>query len=68
MQVFGKILTVLGAVFAGMGVVAVIKKPGSVYRSDKEQQNPLEGKRVCFVENEEEPANARQCRWRARTP
>lgn len=58
MQIFGKILTVFGVVFAGMGIVAIIKKPGSVYRSDKEQQNPLEGKRVRFVENEEEPVNA----------
>ena len=52
------VIIVLGAIFAGMGVVAIIKKPNSVYRGKKEQQNPLEGKRVRFVEDPDEPENA----------
>ena len=58
MSTLGKIVTVLGAVAAGMAAVAVIKKPGSVYKNRPEEKNPMEGKKVEFVENENEPANA----------
>ena len=58
MQALGKVLTALGAVAAGMAVVGLIKKPGSVYKDKPEERNPMEGKRVKFVENEDEPANA----------
>ena len=39
-------------------VIGIIKKPGSVFRNKPEQQNPMEGKKVVFVENPEEPVNA----------
>ena len=52
-------------VIAGLGVgavaltaVAIKKKPGSVYDDKPEEKNPMEGKKVKFVENEDEPANA----------
>ena len=58
MHALGKVLTALGAVAAGMAVVGFIKKPGSVYKDKPEERNPMEGKRVKFVEDESEPANA----------
>ena len=58
MHALGKVLTALGVVAAGMAVVGIIKKPGSVYRDKPEERNPMEGKKVKFVEDETEPANA----------
>lgn len=62
MKKFGMFLTVgtatLGAAFSVTSIVAAIKKNDSQYQNDPDQQNPLEGKKVIFVENEEEPANA----------
>lgn len=58
MHALGKVITALGAVAAGMTVVAAIKKPGSVYKDKPEEQNPMEGKKVIFVEDETESANA----------
>lgn len=53
-----QILIALGAVTGVLTVTAVIKKSGSVYKHNPEEQNPMEGKRVRFVENPSEPANA----------
>lgn len=58
MHALGKVITALGAVAAGMAVVAAIKKPGSVYQDKPEERNPMEGKKVKFIENADEPANA----------
>ena len=58
MNVLGKIATTLAAVAAGMAVVGAIKKPGSIYKDKPEEKNPMEGKKVKFVENADEPANA----------
>lgn len=58
MHAFGKVITALGAIAVGMAVVAAIKKPWSVYWDRPEEKNPMEGKKVKFVENESEPANA----------
>ena len=58
MNTLGKVITVLGDVAAGMAVVGAIKKPGSVYRDKPEERNPMEGKKVRFVEDETEPLNA----------
>lgn len=38
--------------------IAIIKHPESVYKSQPEERNPLEGKKVVFVENDNEPGNA----------
>ena len=48
----------LGITAAGLAVIGAIKKPGSVYKNEPDQQNPMEGKRVRFVEDDSEPANA----------
>lgn len=58
MQTLGKVLTVIGFIAAGMGIVGLIKKSSSVYKNDLSQRNPMEGKKVKFVENEIEPENA----------
>ncbi|MCR4612177.1 MAG: sugar transferase [Lachnospiraceae bacterium] len=41
-----------------MTVLAIIKKPGSVYKNEPDQWNPMEGKKVRFVENDDEKENA----------
>lgn len=38
--------------------VAIIKKPGSVYQNHPEEKNPMEGKVVRFIENQNEQENA----------
>lgn len=58
MQTLGKVLTAIGVVIAGMAAVGIIKKPGSVYKNKPEEQNLVQGKKVKFVENPSEPANA----------
>ena len=52
------ILFILIAGFVLMEIVAVVKKPGSRYENQPEEQNPMEGKMVRFVEDETEPENA----------
>lgn len=49
---------ILIGLFLTMYVVALIKRPGSRYMDKLEEQNPMEGKTVRFVENENEPENA----------
>ena len=58
MYTLGKVITAISIVAAGMAVVGYAKKPGSVYRDKPEERNPMEGKRVKFVEDESEPPNA----------
>lgn len=52
------VLEIIAALFVLLGIVAFIKKPGSVYKNQPEQQNPMEGKRVVFVADPAEPMNA----------
>ena len=49
---------ILIGLFLVMYVVALIKRPGSRYMDKPEEQNPMEGKMVRFVEDENEPENA----------
>ena len=58
MNPFLWVIFVLVCLFVVMYVVAMIKRPGSRYKNDKSQQNPMEGKKVRFIENESEPENA----------
>ena len=51
-------LYVFLGIVALMAVVAIVKKPSSVYRDKLEEQNPMEGKKVVFVPNENEKENA----------
>ena len=47
-----------GAAFCGLTAVAKMKKNKSVYGNESEQKNPLEGHKVVFVQNDDEPENA----------
>ena len=51
-------LIIVTAVILIMTLVAIIKKPGSVYKNDKSQQNSMQGKKVRFVADESEKENA----------
>ena len=52
------ILFGLIAIFALMGVIALNKKPESIYKNRPDQRNPMEGKKVVFIEVNSEPENA----------
>ena len=58
LKVILTILAILAVAFILMVILALAKKGGSVYGNEPEQRNRLEGKRVVFVENENEPENA----------
>ena len=49
---------ILGTGFTVLSVIAKVKKKSSVYMDASDQKNPLEGKKVRFIENENEPENA----------
>ena len=57
-KVIGVSAAVLCTAFVTASVVSKKKKPGTVYDNEPEQKNPLEGKKVVFVENVEEKENA----------
>ncbi len=52
------IVWILLAVIVVMGLLAIIKKPGSIYKGEPDQWNPMQGKKVKFIENIDEFANA----------
>ncbi len=58
MRVFLIILIVIGIVAILMSLLAIINKPSSVYNNKPEEKNPMQGKMVRFVEDDDEPANA----------
>lgn len=49
---------VLGTAFVETSIVAKKKKAASVFENEPEQRNPLEGKKVVFVEDENDKENA----------
>ena len=51
------ILIVIG-LFLLLYIVAMFKRPRSRYKGNMAEQNPMEGKKVRFVVNENEPENA----------
>lgn len=57
-RVVGVTSVVVSTAFVGMMVLAKLKKGESVYDDDIKEKNPLEGKKVYFVENEEDKENA----------
>ena len=58
LKVILTILAILAVAFILMVILALAKKKSSVYGNEPEQKNPLEGKKVVFVENENESENA----------
>lgn len=57
-NIIGIIAAALGTTFVVTTLVAKLKKGNSIYENEPAQKNPLEGKKVIFVENEEEKMNA----------
>lgn len=57
-KVVKAIVVGVGSVFVGMNILAKIKKKKAVYQKEAEQQNPFEGKKVVFVEDENDAENA----------
>ena len=58
LKVILTILAILAVAFILMVILALAKKKSSVYGNEPKQRNPLEGTKVVFVENENEPENA----------
>ena len=51
-------LIVVAIVLSALISIAIIKKPSSIYKNVPSEQNPMEGKKVIFVKNDEELENA----------
>lgn len=49
---------ILPVIFVILSIIAIKKKKDSVYEDQPDEKNPLEGKRVVFVEDEDKPENA----------
>lgn len=58
MKVLLIILLVIAAIALVMTIIALIKKPASVYKNNPQERNPMENKKVVFVENNSEKENA----------
>ena len=55
------LLIILGALLSVLlllGIIAIIKKPDSVFARQPEQQNPMEGKKVVLIEDANDKENA----------
>jgi len=52
------VFSAIGAAVAALVVATVIKKKDSVYDHEPEQKNPMEGKKVVFVEDDSDKENA----------
>ena len=52
------IIAILAVVFVVLSIIAVKTKKKSVYDDQPEEKNPLEGKKVVFVEDEQDQENA----------
>ena len=57
-KIAGATAVMLGTVFTGMKIWAKVKKGDSVYRDEPSEQNPMEGKKVIFVKDENDAENA----------
>lgn len=58
MKVLLIVLLVIAAIALVMAIIALIKKPASVYKNKPDERNPMENKKVVFVENDSEKENA----------
>ncbi len=53
-----KVLEIILVIFAILSVIAVINKPISIYKWSPEQRNPMEGRKVQFVADDNDKQNA----------
>lgn len=49
---------ILPVIFVILSIIAIKKKNDSIYENQPDEKNPLEGKRVVFVEDQDKPENA----------
>lgn len=56
--VLKNVLQVLFIILIPLKIIAVFKKPSSIYKNQLEQKNPMEGMKVVFVEDENDVENA----------
>lgn len=52
------LLIIIICIIIGLAIIGAVKKPGSIYKDKPSEQNPMQGKKVRFVENPQEPENA----------
>lgn len=52
------LVCVAGVTFAGMYLVAKKKKPDYTYKNESAEQNPFAGKKVVFVQDDNDDENA----------
>ena len=52
------VLSVIFLIALVMAIIAIAKKPSSIYKNKPEEKNPVEGKKVIFVNKESEKENA----------
>ena len=58
MTVFLIVFASLSCIALVLALIAIINKPSSVYTNKPDEQNPMEGKKVWFVEDSNEKENA----------
>lgn len=58
MRFIKNVLIIIGTAAAGMAIIGKLKKSDSIYGNDPGEKNPMEGKKVLFVENPDEKENA----------
>lgn len=57
-KIVGIAAAAVGVTFIGLSAIANKKKSDSVYENDPQHKNPLEGRKVVFVEDENDKENA----------
>ncbi len=57
-KIIGAFVAVFGSAFVVTSIIAKKKKKNSIYNDEPEQKNPLEGKKVIFVKDENDKMNA----------
>ena len=57
-KIIGIMAATMGTTFVVTSIIAKKKKGSSQYEDESDQLNPLEGKKVVFIENDEEIENA----------
>ena len=57
-RLFGAALIATGLTFVGLNIIAKRKKDDSTFENEPEQKNPFEGKKVVFIEDENDNENA----------
>ena len=57
-KALGLSIAAVGTVFVGLSIAAKIKKKSSVYENAPQEKNPMEGKKVVFVKNDDDKENA----------